>query len=148
MPPCNFYSTSSPCPPNNLNFPPHARVLSQIDTDSVWHSRPGWTYTGIGGSSGELSQKPEGAWTATQTVQYMLLRVKAGQFYIICPDNETTPQLDALRIQWAADDIVNARPALSRWHPEYKVRQSSAFVFKANVYCFDSLCSKSMCETD
>ncbi|KZS93796.1 NAD-P-binding protein [Sistotremastrum niveocremeum HHB9708] len=81
---------------------------------------PGWTYTGIGGSSGELSQKPEGAWTATQTVQYMLLRVKAGQFYIICPDNETTPQLDALRIQWAADDIVNARPALSRWHPEYK----------------------------
>lgn len=50
----------------------------------------------------------------------MLDRVRAGDFYILVPDNETTRELDQLRVKWAAEDIVECRPALSRWHPDYK----------------------------
>jgi hypothetical protein len=28
--------------------------------------------------------------------------------------------MDERRILWAAQDIVKNRPALSRWHPDYK----------------------------
>ena len=28
--------------------------------------------------------------------------------------------MDEKRIRWAAEDIVANRPALSRWHPDYK----------------------------
>jgi hypothetical protein len=28
--------------------------------------------------------------------------------------------MDAKRVAWAAGDIVSGRPALSRWHPNYK----------------------------
>jgi hypothetical protein len=48
------------------------------------------------------AEKPAGAWTAEDTVLYMLDRVRAGDFYILCPDNETRPEVDALRIMWAA----------------------------------------------
>jgi hypothetical protein len=35
--------------------------------------------------------KPAGAWTAEQTVEYMLEKVfEDGDFYVICPDNDTT----------------------------------------------------------
>jgi hypothetical protein len=44
----------------------------------------------------------------------------AGDFYIVCPDNEVTSELDAKRIAWAAGDITENRPPLSRWHPDYK----------------------------
>ena len=50
----------------------------------------------------------------------MLDRVRAGDFYILVPDNETSRELDQLRIKWTAEDITENRPALSRWHPEYK----------------------------
>jgi hypothetical protein len=43
----------------------------------------------------------------------------AGDFYIICPDNDVTRDLDNRRILWAAEDIIRNRPALSRWHPDY-----------------------------
>lgn len=46
----------------------------------------------------------------------------AGHFYIVCPDNEVSSEIDNLRIMWGAADIVEGRPALSRWHPDYKVR--------------------------
>ena len=42
-----------------------------------------------------------------------------GDFYILCPDNDVTRAVDERRILWAAGDIVENRPALSRWHPEY-----------------------------
>ncbi|ELU44413.1 short chain dehydrogenase domain-containing protein [Rhizoctonia solani AG-1 IA] len=74
---------------------------------------PGWTFTGMTGD-GKMTEKPPGAWTAKQCVQYMLSRVREGEFYIICPDNETSEDLDRLRIRWAADDLVERRPALSR----------------------------------
>ncbi|KAF8531994.1 hypothetical protein JB92DRAFT_3086480 [Gautieria morchelliformis] len=80
---------------------------------------PGWTYTGLTAANNSLG-KPAGAWTASQTVLYMLDRVRAGDFYILVPDNETTRELDQLRIKWAAEDLTESRPALSRWHPEFK----------------------------
>jgi len=83
---------------------------------------PGWTFTKMTGaaSADGLGEKPPGAWTAEETVKYMLDKVKEGKFYIICPDNETSEDLDRLRVKWAAGDIVEGRPALSRWHPEWK----------------------------
>lgn len=52
----------------------------------------------------------------------MFERVRQGDFYIVVPDNETSPEMDRLRIRWAADDVSQNRPALSRWHPEWKAR--------------------------
>lgn len=48
--------------------------------------------------------------------------MRLGDFYIVVPDNETSPQLDRLRMRWAAEDIAENRPGLSRWHPEWKAR--------------------------
>jgi NAD(P)-dependent dehydrogenase (short-subunit alcohol dehydrogenase family) len=80
---------------------------------------PGWTWTGMTNPTG-APKKPDGAWTADETISYLLARLQVGEFYILCPDNETSSELDKLRIRWAADDITEGRPALSRWHPEYK----------------------------
>ncbi|KAI6130020.1 hypothetical protein EV401DRAFT_1851972 [Pisolithus croceorrhizus] len=79
---------------------------------------PGWTYPGLTVPQGE--EKPAGAWTAEETIQYMLDGVRHGDFYIICPDAETSQELDRLRITWAASDAVEGRPALSRWHKDWK----------------------------
>jgi len=43
-----------------------------------------------------------------------------GDFYILCPDNDVTRTMDEKRTQWMADDLILNRPALSRWHPDYK----------------------------
>ena len=37
----------------------------------------------------------------------------------MCPDNDVTRALDAKRVLWAAGDIAENRPPLSRWHPDY-----------------------------
>ncbi len=81
---------------------------------------PGWTYTNIG--SRRPAEKPAGAWTAEQVVERMIAGVEAGDFYIYCPDNAVSEQLDALRLRWSIDDIALNRPALSRWHPDWKER--------------------------
>lgn len=83
---------------------------------------PGHAWTGITGRPADApeSAKPAGAWTADQVVDFMLARLAEDSFYILCPDNDVTHALDARRIQWAADDIIQNRPALSRWHPDYK----------------------------
>lgn len=82
---------------------------------------PGWTYTGLSPSYHEPNaQKPAGAWSAEETVLFMLDRVRAGEFYVLVPDNETRREVDELRIMWSAGDIVEGRPALSRWHKDYK----------------------------
>jgi len=73
----------------------------------------GWTHT-------ETSPVPEGAWSANETVLYMLDAVREGAFYILVPDGETHKEVDQLRIIWAAADVAEGRPALSRWHPNYK----------------------------
>lgn len=79
---------------------------------------PGFTYTGMTGA--RAPEKPAGAWSAEQVVDYLLAHLANGSFYIICPDNEVTPAMDHKRILWATGDIVNNRPALSRWHPDFQ----------------------------
>ena len=70
---------------------------------------PGWTTTG------KKEHKP-GAWLPDQVVGQMIDAVGRGSFYILCPDDEVTPAMDRTRILWAAEDITEDRPALSRWH--------------------------------
>lgn len=74
---------------------------------------PGMTTTGT-------REHREGAWWPDQVVDYMMPRLERGDFYIVCPDGEVTPEMDAKRMAWATGDIVSNRPALSRWHPDYK----------------------------
>jgi NAD(P)-dependent dehydrogenase (short-subunit alcohol dehydrogenase family) len=78
---------------------------------------PGFTFTGMTRAGGE---KPAGAWTADQVVDFMLERLAAGDFYIICPDNDVSREMDNARMTWAMGDITENRPPLSRWHPDYK----------------------------
>jgi NAD(P)-dependent dehydrogenase (short-subunit alcohol dehydrogenase family) len=78
---------------------------------------PGFVFTGL--TARGRSEKPAGAWTAEQTVDFMMERLAAGDFYILCPDNDVPRSLDEQRILWAAGDIVENRPPLSRWHPDY-----------------------------
>lgn len=80
---------------------------------------PGFVYTGLTKAKG-VTEKPEGAWTPEQVVEALLAGMARGDFYILCPDNETTPEMDRKRIRWAAEDIIRNRPALSRWHPDHK----------------------------
>jgi NAD(P)-dependent dehydrogenase (short-subunit alcohol dehydrogenase family) len=78
---------------------------------------PGFVFTPL--AAGSRTDKPDAAWTPDQTVSFMLERLAAGDFYILCPDNDVPRSLDERRILWAAGDIVENRPALSRWHPDY-----------------------------
>ena len=78
---------------------------------------PGFVFTGL--TARGRSEKPTGAWTPEQTVDFMIGRIDAGDFYILCPDNDVPRYLDERRILWAAGDIVENRPALSRWHPDH-----------------------------
>jgi NAD(P)-dependent dehydrogenase (short-subunit alcohol dehydrogenase family) len=80
---------------------------------------PGATFTGLTRARG-ISEKPAGAWTPEQVVEFMLERMAQGDFYILCPDNDVTRATDEKRIRWAAEDIIKNRPALSRWHPDFK----------------------------
>jgi hypothetical protein len=78
---------------------------------------PGFVFTGL--TARGRTEKPGGAWTAEQTVDFMIERLAAGDFYILCPDNDVPRALDEKRIAWAAGDIIENRPPLSRWHPDY-----------------------------
>jgi NAD(P)-dependent dehydrogenase (short-subunit alcohol dehydrogenase family) len=78
---------------------------------------PGFVFTGL--TSRGRTEKPAAAWTAEQTVDFMIEKLEAGDFYILCPDNDVPRQLDERRILWAAGDIVENRPPLSRWHKDY-----------------------------
>jgi NAD(P)-dependent dehydrogenase (short-subunit alcohol dehydrogenase family) len=78
---------------------------------------PGFVFTGL--TARGRTEKPAGAWTAEQTVDFMIERIADGDFYILCPDNDVPRALDERRILWAAGDIVENRPPLSRWHPDY-----------------------------
>ena len=79
---------------------------------------PGWTFTGLTARSG--GDKPAGAWWPEQVIDFLLEALGRGDFYILCPDNDVTRAIDERRILWAAGDLVENRPPLSRWHPDYK----------------------------
>ena len=78
---------------------------------------PGFVFTGL--TAQGRTEKPGDAWTPEQTVDFMMERLAAGDFYILCPDNAVPRAIDEGRILWAAGDIVENRPALSRWHPDH-----------------------------
>ncbi|MER8413995.1 SDR family NAD(P)-dependent oxidoreductase [Mesorhizobium sp. M0518] len=78
---------------------------------------PGFTFTSL---TEGATEKPAGAWTGEQVVDFMLESLTRGDFYILCPDNEAARPLDEKRMAWAIGDIIENRPALSRWHPDHK----------------------------
>lgn len=76
---------------------------------------PGFTFTGIT----PLKEKPPAAWSGEQVADFMLSSLGRGDFYILCPDNDVDRATDEKRMAWAIGDIIESRPALSRWHPDY-----------------------------
>ena len=88
---------------------------------------PGFVFTGL--TARDRTEKPAGAWTAEQTIDFMIESLARGDFYILCPDNDVPRALDEKRILWAAGDIVENRPPLSRWHKDWAER-FKAFVDK------------------
>lgn len=88
---------------------------------------PGFVFTGL--TKGERREKPAGAWTPEQTVDFMVESLKRGDFYILCPDNDVARPVDERRMLWAAGDIIENRPPLSRWHADY-ADQFKAFLEK------------------
>ncbi|MEM1284316.1 MAG: SDR family NAD(P)-dependent oxidoreductase [Pseudomonadota bacterium] len=84
---------------------------------------PGFVHTGMIGTP----EKPPSAWTSEQTAAFFIDSMNRGDFYILCPDNDVPRALDERRMAWAMGDIIENRPALSRWHPDY------ADAFKAFV---------------
>jgi NAD(P)-dependent dehydrogenase (short-subunit alcohol dehydrogenase family) len=79
---------------------------------------PGFTYSGA--MARRMPDRPPGAWSPEQVAERLIQGLERSEFYILCQDNETTRDQDERRILWAAGDIVENRPALSRWHPDYK----------------------------
>ena len=82
---------------------------------------PGFVFTDMTGAAQKSpDEKPASAWTADQTVDFFLDSFERGDFYILCPDNDVPRALDEKRIAWAVGDLIENRPALSRWHPDYE----------------------------
>ncbi|MFC5759035.1 SDR family NAD(P)-dependent oxidoreductase [Rhizobium sp. GCM10022189] len=78
---------------------------------------PGFVFTGL--TKGDRLEKPAGAWTPEQTVDFMVESLERGDFYILCPDNDVARPVDERRMAWAIGDIIENRPPLSRWHKDY-----------------------------
>lgn len=81
---------------------------------------PGFVFTPL--TANGRTEKPSGAWTPEETINFMITSIDAGDFYILCPDNDVPRTLDEKRIRWAAEDIIQNRPPLSRWHEAYKTK--------------------------
>jgi NAD(P)-dependent dehydrogenase (short-subunit alcohol dehydrogenase family) len=79
---------------------------------------PGFVYTPLTASG--RTEKPAAAWTPEQTVDFMMVSLARGDFYILCPDNDVDRALDEKRMAWAIGDVIHNRPPMSRWHPDYK----------------------------
>jgi len=117
------------CPPGNTAYNV-SKAGVKVTTEALAHQLrntegakisahllvPGSTYTGM--SAG--GKKPAGAWEPEQVVEMLIQGMNDGNFYIICPDEEVTREVDNKRILWAAQDITENRPPLSRWHKDYK----------------------------
>ncbi|CAN7328585.1 SDR family NAD(P)-dependent oxidoreductase [Rhizobium sp. LjRoot30] len=78
---------------------------------------PGFVFTGL--TANGRTEKPSGAWTSDETIGFMMKSIERGDFYILCPDNDVDRATDERRILWAAGDIVENRPPLSRWHIDF-----------------------------
>jgi len=60
---------------------------------------PGWTTTG------KREHKP-GAWLPDQVIDVLLEALARGDFYIVCPDDEVTSEMDTARILWGNEASV------------------------------------------
>jgi NAD(P)-dependent dehydrogenase (short-subunit alcohol dehydrogenase family) len=78
---------------------------------------PGFTFTGF--TRARTQEKPAAAWTPEQVIDELVAAMARGDFYVLCPDNDVTRDMDEKRILWAAQDIILNRPALSRWHKDH-----------------------------
>ncbi|MDV7141511.1 SDR family NAD(P)-dependent oxidoreductase [Tropicimonas sp. TH_r6] len=78
---------------------------------------PGFVFTELNANG--RTEKPDDAWTPNQMAAFMMDRLRARDFYILCPDNDVSRELDEKRMAWAMGDVIENRPALSRWHPDY-----------------------------
>ncbi len=84
---------------------------------------PGFTFTGMTTRPGaDPAAKPPAAWSPEQVIDFMLESLARDDFYILCPDNDVDRATDERRMQWAMGDVIENRPALSRWHPAWKER--------------------------
>lgn len=116
-------------PPGNPAYNASKAAVKVVAEQLAWEFRqgrsgltahllvPGWTHTGL--TAREGAEKPAGAWWPEQVAQRMVEGVEAGDFYIICPDNEVDWPTDRRRVAWGAGDLTETRPALSRWHPDW-----------------------------
>lgn len=57
---------------------------------------PGFTYTGM--IARHVPEKPAAAWTSEQVADRLLERIGAGDFYVICPDNDVDFETDVKRM--------------------------------------------------
>jgi short-subunit dehydrogenase len=119
------------CPPGNTAYNV-SKAGVKVTTEALAHELrniegcqvtahlliPGFTFTGF--TRVHTSTKPDAAWTSEQVIDFMLPAMERGEFYILCPDNDVTREMDEKRMQWAIDDIIKNRPPLSRWHPDFK----------------------------
>jgi NAD(P)-dependent dehydrogenase (short-subunit alcohol dehydrogenase family) len=119
------------CPPGNTAYNV-SKAGVKVLTEALAHSLrnepgahisahlliPGSTLTEMTRPS--LVGKENTAWTADQVIDMLVTEMAAGTFYILCPDNEVTREVDNRRVLWAAQDVIKGRPALSRWHADYK----------------------------
>lgn len=80
---------------------------------------PGWTWTALAGATSGR-EKPASPWTPAEVVDYLEERVREGQFWVLCPDNDVTEEMDKKRMLWSVDDAVKGRAPLSRWRDEFK----------------------------
>jgi len=133
--PCAIVNTGSKqgitCPPGDTAYNV-SKAGVKVTTEALAHSLrneegaritahllvPGSTFTGM--TSRGRTEKPPGAWMPDQVVDMLIQGMNQGDFYIICPDNDVTRAIDNKRMLWAAQDITENRPPLSRWHPDYK----------------------------
>ncbi|MEL7116836.1 MAG: SDR family NAD(P)-dependent oxidoreductase [Pseudomonadota bacterium] len=78
---------------------------------------PGFVFSDL--TRGDRTEKPAAAWTPEQTADFAIASMGQGDFYILCPDNDVPRALDEKRMAWAIGDIIENRPPLSRWHPDW-----------------------------
>jgi NAD(P)-dependent dehydrogenase (short-subunit alcohol dehydrogenase family) len=133
--PCAIINTGSKqgitCPPGDTAYNV-SKAGVKVLTEALAHSLrneegarisahlliPGSTFTGM--TRRNRTERPPGAWLPAQVIDMLIDGMNRGDFYILCPDNEVTRAIDNRRIEWAAGDITENRPALSRWHPDYR----------------------------
>lgn len=81
---------------------------------------PGFTHTPMNFPDGDTtSSRAQKAWPASKVIQKMIEGVDKNDFYIWCVDNETSLKEDHAKLEWHYQDIIQNRPALSRWHVNY-----------------------------